>query len=455
MRYISTRGGAPEAGFDDVLTQALAPDGGLFVPQTYPDDFSVPEGESFAETAASILALFAQGSVEEDRARTMAEEAFATFRHPEAAPVVRLGDDHVLELFHGPTLAFKDVAMQLLARLFEHSLKRSGRTMQIIVATSGDTGGAAVASLARREGVKLCVLHPYGRISEVQRRFMTTTGADNVLNLAVEGTFDDCQTIVKSLFADRTFADEVSLGGVNSINWARIAAQVTYYFTACRAVGAAPVHFSVPTGNFGDIFAGWVAKTLGAPVGKLIVAVNENDILDRALRTGVYDKRGVTPTTSPSMDIEIASNFERAIFEASGRDAQLTAGLMNDLRTSGVFTIPDHVLDVLRQDFSSYRASQDEVHALVAEAAEKHGELIDPHTAVGLHAARSARAEGLDGPIVTLATAHAAKFPDAVEAAAGKRPAIPFGDEALYGSPEDYTVVTAENEAVKAAIRAG
>lgn len=454
MRYISTRGGAPEAGFDDVLTRALAPDGGLYVPKAYPEDFTIPGDASFAETAAAILALFAEGSVEHDRARNMADEAFASFRHPAAAPVIRMGDDHVLELFHGPTLAFKDVAMQLLARLFEHSLKRSGRTMQIIVATSGDTGGAAVASLARREGVRLCVLHPYGRISEVQRRFMTTTGADNVLNLAVEGTFDDCQTIVKALFADRAFAERVSLGGVNSINWARIAAQVTYYFTACRAVGEGPVHFSVPTGNFGDVFAGWVAKRLGAPVGKLIVAVNENDILDRALRTGVYDKRGVTPTSSPSMDIEIASNFERAIFEASGRDATLTAGLMADLKTSGSFTLPAPVLAALRDAFASYRASEEDVAAEVAQAASQHGALIDPHTAIGLYAAQRARAEGLHGPIVTLATAHAAKFPDAVLAATGQRPAIPFGDEALYGSPEDYAVVPADEEAVKAAILA-
>ena len=454
MRYISTRGQSPAASFDEVLIRALAPDGGLYVPEMYPADFAVPADASFAETAAHVLAAFASGDIGLDEARAIASAAFADFRHHEKAPVVTIGDHHVLELFHGPTLAFKDVAMQLLGPLFERSLRRSGRTMQIVVATSGDTGGAAVASLAGREGIRLCVLHPYGRISEVQRRFMTTTGAENVLNLAVEGTFDDCQAIVKALFADRPFADAVSLGGVNSNNWARIAAHVTYYLTACRAVGEGPVHFSVPTGNFGDVFAGWVARRLGAPIGRLIIAVNTNDILDRALRTGVYDKRGVTPTTSPSMDIEVASNFERAIFELSGRDAVLTGRLMADLRETGRFLIPEPVLASLREVFSSWRADEEDVRRMIARVAESTGDLVDPHTAVGLHAAEQARAAGLQGPIVTLATAHPAKFPDAVEDAADRRPDLPFGDKALYGREELFTVIPASTDAVKAAMLA-
>ncbi|MEM1380176.1 MAG: threonine synthase [Pseudomonadota bacterium] len=453
MHYLSTRGQAPRADFDDVLTQALAADGGLFVPEHYPSGLTAAPEMSFADVAARVLAAFGGDAFPLAEAQPLAEQAFGTFRHEAAAPVIQLGDDRVLELFHGPTLAFKDVAMQLLARLFERSLARSGRTMQVVVATSGDTGGAAVASLANRAGIKLCVLHPHERISEVQRRFMTTTGAENVLNLAVDGTFDDCQTIVKALFADRPFAESVSLGGVNSINWARIASQVTYYLTACRDVGEGPVHFSVPTGNFGDVFAGWVAKKMGAPIGQLIVAVNENDILDRALRTGVYDKRGVTQTSSPSMDIEIASNFERAIFEASGRDSALTASLMAELKAEGTFTLPENVLTELRKDFLSYRASQAEVAALLKTVAKDTGILIDPHTAIGIHAARRGREEGLEGPIVTLATAHAAKFPDAVEEATGQRPALPFPEGDLYAAEEIFQRMPATTAAVQAAIK--
>ena len=452
MRYISTRGRSPEAGFDEVLTRALAPDGGLYVPAAYPQLPGEIAGLDFAGTAARVLAAFAGGDIAEDEARGMTDAAYATFRHPEAAPVGDLAGRKVLELHHGPTLAFKDVAMQLLARLFERSLKRSGRTMQVIVATSGDTGGAAVAALAGRENIRLCVLHPYGRISPVQRRFMTTSGAPNILNLAVEGTFDDCQSIVKALFADRDFSDRVSLGGVNSINWARIAAQVTYYLTACHKVGGGPVHFSVPTGNFGDVFAGWVAKQLGAPVGRLVVAVNENDILDRALRTGIYDKRGITPTSSPSMDIEVASNFERALFEASGRDAAATAGMMGQLKDDGQFAIPDPLLAVLRGDFASYRAAEDEVRSMIARVEQATGELVDPHTAIGLVAADAARRDGLEGEIVTLATAHAAKFPEAVEAATGRRPELPVPADELFGGDELFSVCPADEGAVKAAI---
>ncbi|MEM1409244.1 MAG: threonine synthase [Pseudomonadota bacterium] len=453
MRYISTRGQSPSASFDDVLTTALAPDGGLFVPEHYPAPLKLEADASFADISAAILHAFAEGDMSRDEAAAMTREAYATFRHPQTTPVVGIGGHPVLELFHGPTLAFKDVAMQLLARLFERSLKRSGRTMQVIVATSGDTGGAAVASLAGREGVKLCVLHPYGRISEVQRRFMTTHPADNILNLALEGTFDDCQSIVKALFADRSFADEVSLGGVNSINWARIAAQVTYYFAACQAVGQGPVHFSVPTGNFGDIFAGWVAKKLGAPVGMLIVAVNDNDILHRALTTGDYDKRGVKPTVAPSMDIEVASNFERAIFEVSGRDAELTAGLLADLKTKGNFTLPPSLKRSLSEEFMSARAGEAEINEVIGRLHRDTGTLIDPHTAIGISAAEQARANGLEGPIVTLATAHPAKFPEAVEAASGEHPALPIANDDLYNRQERFSVLTATEEAVKKAIR--
>ncbi|NNU16598.1 threonine synthase [Parvularcula sp. ZS-1/3] len=455
MHYISTRGGAPRADFDQVLTEALAPDGGLYLPETWPEphDWSGFKGASFVEVGAEVLSIFAGDDMSKDEARALCEAAFATFRHPDVAPVEEIDGEQLLELFHGPTLAFKDVAMQLIARLFERSLARSGKSLNVIVATSGDTGGAAVSALAGREHLSITALHPHERISEVQRRFMTTSDAANVLNLAVEGTFDDCQAIVKQLFSERSFVADVSLGGVNSINWARITAQVTYYITAALSVGSGEVHFTVPTGNFGDIFAGYVAKRLGAPVGRLIIAVNENDILDRALRTGEYQKRGITPTISPSMDIEIASNFERMIFEALWRDSNRTAGLMRDLREEGTFVMDKALLATLRETFSSYRASEEEVSETIGSIHKASGELVDPHTAIGIAASRKARDEGLSGPIVTLATAHPAKFPAAVEAATGEKPDVPFPSEELFGREEKFRVVANDPAVVREAIR--
>ncbi|MCQ8186045.1 threonine synthase [Parvularcula maris] len=452
MRYISTRGGTEPATFSGVLIDALAPDGGLYLPQTWPEATDWSGETSMASAAAGVLHLFAGQELPLDEAQELTEAAFASFRHPDVAPLKRLGDDHLLELFHGPTLAFKDVALQIIARLFERHLKARGGHLNVVVATSGDTGGAAVAALAGRENLSITVLHPHERISKVQRRFMTTTGAGNVLNLAVEGTFDDCQRIVKEMFADRAFTKEVRLGGVNSINWARVAAQASYYITSCAQLGGT-AHFSVPTGNFGDVFAGYVAKKLGAPVGELIVAVNENDILDRTLRTGIYEKRGVTPTSSPSMDIEIASNFERLLFEAAGRDAGEVKRAMADLSAYGSFALESDVLDRIRDGFRSYKASEADVAELMAEVLESHGELIDPHTAIGLHAARKRREDGLSGPIVTLATAHPAKFPEAVQAATGQAPQLPGSEEELFREEERFDILPASTDAIKSAIR--
>lgn len=453
MRYLSTRGGAPLATFDEVLTRALSPDGGLYVPEVWPEprDWSAFRGQPFEEVAAEVLSVFAGDTMQKDEARALCDKAFASFRHPDRVPVVPVGDQHLLELFHGPTLAFKDVAMQLIGHLFERALSKRSGEMTVVVATSGDTGGAAVSALAGRSNVRIVVLHPHERISEVQRRFMTTTGARNVLNLAVEGTFDDCQTIVKSLFADTEFASEVALGGVNSINWARITAQVSYYIAAGLAFDRT-IGFSVPTGNFGDVFAGYVAKKLGAPVDRLIVAVNANDILDRALRHGIYEKRGVTRTTSPSMDIEIASNFERSIFEASGRDARLTSSLMARLSQEGGFALPDHVHTVLMEDFYSHAVPEEDVADEMRNVWRENAMLIDPHTAIGLRAARLAGAG--DAPVIALSTAHPAKFPDAVKAATGQTPALPEGVQDLFARDEEFTVVPADAAAIKNAIRA-
>jgi len=348
----------------------------------------------------------------------------------------------VLELFHGPTLAFKDVAMQLLARLMDHVLAKRGQRTTIVVATSGDTGGAAVEAFRGLDNVDLVVLFPNGRISDVQRRMMTTTGAPNVHALAVEGTFDDCQAIVKGLFNHHAFRDRVSLSGVNSINWARIVAQTVYYFTSAVALGAPArqVDFTVPTGNFGDIFAGYVAKRMGLPVRHLRIATNVNDILARTLKTGIYEVRQVHATESPSMDIQVSSNFERLLFEASGRDSAMIRSLMASLAQSGRFVLPDAVLARVREDFDAGRADENETRAAIRAAWREAGDLIDPHTAVALAVAERDNAESKI-PDIVLSTAHAAKFPDAVEAACGTRPQLPAWLDGLMSRPEEITVV--------------
>ncbi|MBB4658496.1 threonine synthase [Parvularcula dongshanensis] len=459
MRYRSTRAdpGGRTFSFTEVMLGGLAPDGGLFLPESWPqlDDVEALAGKPFAEVSARVLQAFAP-DLPGGEAEAVAQAAYARFGHPAVAPLVQHGaDDFLLELFHGPTLAFKDVAMQLLGRLFERALERAGRRMTIVAATSGDTGGAAIEALAGLSAVRVCVLHPKGRISEVQRRFMTTVTAPNVLNVAVEGTFDDCQALVKAMFADDAFRDEVSLGAVNSINWARIVAQAAYYVTSSLhlARGGAPVSYCVPTGNFGDVFAGLVAKRMGAPVGRLIVATNENDILDRALRTGLHEPKGVAATTSPSMDIQVSSNFERLLFEASDGDAATVRALMAHQAGGRGFDLSAAMRSRIGEEFSSYAASGEAVDAAMRDVREATGMTIDPHTAVGLHAAAQAREDGLEGPLVTLATAHPAKFPDAVEAATGYRPGLPPRLDGLMGAKERYDALPADLGVVQNAVR--
>lgn len=445
--YVSTRGEAPALGFCDVMLAGLARDGGLYVPETWPH--LAPEtiaglfGLPYWEVAVAVIRPFVAGEISDDDLARMANEAYATFRHPAVAPLDQIAPNQfVLELFHGPTLAFKDVAMQLIARLMDHVLaKRRARTT-IVVATSGDTGGAAVDAFAGRDNVDLVVLFPHGRISEVQRRMMTTADAANVHALAVEGHFDDCQALVKGLFNHHAFRDEVALSGVNSINWARIVTQVVYYFTAAVALGAPSraVDFTVPTGNFGDIFAGYVAKKMGLPIRKLRIAANTNDILVRTLTTGIYEVRDVHATASPSMDIQVSSNFERLLFEASGRDAALVRGLMESLKQSGRFVLPDDLLAAVRRDFEAGRADEDETAAAIRTMWRETGDLVDPHTAVALAVAERDTTD-LDVPNVTLSTAHPAKFPDAVEKACGVRPALPVWLDGLMDRPEHITVM--------------
>jgi threonine synthase len=434
-------------GFCDVMLAGLARDGGLYVPETWPrlsaETIAGYFGRPYWEVAVDVLRPFVGGEIPDADLGRMANEAYATFRHPAVVPLDQIGPSaFLLELFHGPTLAFKDVAMQLISRLMDHVLSRRAERTTIVVATSGDTGGAAVEAFASLHSVDLIVLFPHGRISEVQRRMMTTSGAANVHALAIEGHFDDCQAIVKGMFNHHRFRDAVALSGVNSINWARVVAQVVYYFTAAVALGAPfrAVDFTVPTGNFGDIFAGLVAKRMGLPIRRLRIAANINDILPRTLNSGIYEVREVHASASPSMDIQVSSNFERLLFEASGRDAAMVRRLMASLQQSGRFVLPDPILAAIREEFDAGRADETETSAAIRAAWREAGDLVDPHTAVALAVADRDSSDSKI-PHVVLSTAHAAKFPDAVQAACGVRPELPAWLEGLMTKPEQITIM--------------
>jgi threonine synthase len=446
LRYVSTRGEAPELGFEDVLLTGLARDGGLYVPAVWPQlsarDFTHLQGKSYEEVAYAVIHPFIGGAVPDAELKRMVAEAYASFGHPAVAPLKQLDDNQwLLELFHGPTLAFKDVAMQLLSRLMDWALERRHTRATIVGATSGDTGGAAIEAFQNSRHASIFMLHPHGKVSDVQRRQMTTVTSKSVHNIALEGNFDDCQSIVKALFNDLTFRDQVGLAGVNSINWARIMAQLVYYVTAALSLGAPgrAVSFCVPTGNFGDIFAGFVAKRMGLPVDRLIIATNVNDILDRTLKTGRYETRGVKASTSPSMDIQVSSNFERLLYEVHGRDPYAVRRMMQSLAQSGAFPIGGRELDQIRHEFDSGATDEAETARIIAETLEATGELLDPHTAVGYAVARKAAPSS--SPMVTLATAHPAKFPDAVEKASGVRPGLPARLSHLMTARETFTVL--------------
>jgi threonine synthase len=431
MHYISTRGNAPRLCFSDVLVTGLAEDGGLYVPEVWPQ-FSTAEiramrGNTYAEIALKVMWPFVEGSITHDAFARLVDEAYATFRHDAVCPLIQTGqNEFVLELFHGPTLAFKDVAMQLIARLMDQVLEERDQKATIVGATSGDTGGAAIEAFAGRNRTDLFILFPHGRVSPVQQRQMTSSGAANVHALALDGTFDDCQDLVKAMFNHQAFRGRVRLSGVNSINWGRIMAQIVYFFTSALSLGAPdrPVTFTVPTGNFGDIFAGYAAKRMGLPIEQLIIATNDNDILARTFTTGTYEMRGVVQTTSPSMDIQISSNFERLIFDAEGRAPQGVIAAMAALKQSGAFKLSASALAHMRaQGFDAGRATMAEVDATLAGMLGQSGYLLDPHTATAIHVQR--RLKQGDAPGIVLGTAHPAKFPDAVLAATGVRPALP------------------------------
>jgi threonine synthase len=457
MRYVSTRGQAPVLSFGEAMLTGLARDGGLYVPETIPQmtkaDIAALAGLSYEDIAFRVMRPFVGDTFTDPEFRGAIDRAYAGFGHTARAPLVQLAPNHfLLELFHGPTLAFKDFAMQLIGQLFQIALARDGRRVTIVGATSGDTGSAAMEAFRGLENVDVFILYPHGRVSEVQRRQMTTPKETNVHALALDGDFDDCQSRLKDMFNDFAFRDGVGLAGVNSINWARVLAQVVYYFSSAVSLGAPHrmVSFTVPTGNFGDIFAGYIAKSMGLPIDKLVIATNQNDILHRCLTTGCYEMNGVKPSISPSMDIQISSNFERALFDAYGRDGKAVAALMDEMKGKGGFGVSQGALQWLRETFTSGRVSEDETSEEIRVEKAASGELLCPHSAVGVKVAKDQLGSV---PMITLATAHPAKFPDAVEAATGIRPGLPPRMADLFDRSERVTRVANDLKAIETIVQ--
>ena len=453
MKYISTRGQAPELTFEDAMLTGLARDGGLYVPETIPqlstDDIKAMAGKSYEEIAFQVMRPFVGDTFSDDDFKGIIERAYKGFGHAARAPLVQLDHGHyLLELFHGPTLAFKDFAMQLIGQLFQTALSRRNERVTIVGATSGDTGSAAIEAFRGLDNVDVFIMYPHGRISEVQRRQMTTPSEINVHALAMDGDFDDCQARLKDMFNDFEFRDGVRLAGVNSINWARVLAQVVYYFSSAVSVGAPDrkVSFTVPTGNFGDIFAGYIAKRMGLPIDRLFVATNQNDILHRCLSGQGYHKGETSPSISPSMDIQVSSNFERALFDAYDRDGNAVSQLMDELKQGG-FDVSQGAMEVLQSHFDSGRASEEETSSTITETLKTSGELLCPHSAIGVKVANDQPAS--ETPMITLATAHPAKFPDAVEAASGIRPPLPARMADLYERDERVTRIANNLDALK------
>ena len=457
MKYISTRGQAPVLSFEEAMLTGLARDGGLYLPETIPtlsaDDITAMRGQSYEQIAFTVMRPFIGDTFTDAEFREIIAKAYVGFGHDARAPLVQLAPNHfLLELFHGPTLAFKDFAMQMIGQMFQKALGRSGKRVTIVGATSGDTGSAAIEAFRGLANVDVFILFPNGRVSDVQRRQMTTPLESNVHALAVEGDFDTCQGALKDMFNDFDFRDSVRLAGVNSINWARVLAQVVYYFSSAVSLGAPEreVSFTVPTGNFGDIFAGYIAKQMGLPIKDLVIATNQNDILHRTLKTGAYTTEGVVPTISPSMDIQVSSNFERALFYAYDQDGAAVAGQMDDLKQTGAFNISQGAIDALKETYVSGRVSERETSAMIKTAVASMGELLCPHSAVGVHVAQDYLGET---PMITLATAHPAKFPAAVKDATGIHPELPARMGDLFERAERMTELPGDVEAIKALIR--
>jgi threonine synthase len=448
MRYVSTRGRAAELGFCDALLAGLATDGGLYVPQTWPKNPTLA-GSTYASKAASLMAPYVEGEIPQDVFAQLCATAYSTFRDPAVVPLVQIAPEHyLLELFHGPTLAFKDVALQLIGQLFDYVLTQRNQRVMIVGATSGDTGSAAIDGVKGCKNVDIVILYPNGRVSDVQRRQMTTITSPNVHTVAVDGTFDDCQDLVKAMFNDAPFREANSLSAVNSINWARVMAQTVYYFTALETLGRS-ASFSVPTGNFGNVLAGWIAKQMGADIEKLIVGSNSNDILTRFFETHSMDMVPVVPTLSPSMDIQVSSNFERLLFDMNNRDGGATTEQLNQFRQTGKLSVePDQFAKWIAPTFRAHRASNDETLAVMKRIYGESGMLVDPHTAVGIASAEACAEPGI--PTITLATAHPAKFPDAVKKATGVHPALPDHVADLFDRQERIVNLPNDLQAIEA-----
>jgi len=454
MRYVSTRGRAAELGFTDALLAGLATDGGLYVPADWPCLPTPVEGADYAARAAQIMQLFIGDEIDADALAQMCTQAYSAFDHPAVVPLVQIDDDHfVEELFHGPTLAFKDLALQLVGRLFEHVLSRQGRRVTIVGATSGDTGSAAIDGIKHCNHADIVILFPKGRTSEVQRRQMTTVESPNVHVVAIDGSFDDCQDLVKAMFNDADFRDRLDLSAVNSINWARVMAQVVYYVTATDHLRG-QIDVCVPSGNFGNVFSGWIAKQMGAPIGRLVVASNANDILTRFFTDNDMSTRPVMPSLSPSMDIQVSSNFERLLFEINGRDGGQTSEQLQRFRSTGTLAIePDQRAEFVDDVFIAGRIDDEQTMEAIRRVHAATWMLVDPHTAVGLGVVERIRAS-LHGPVVTMATAHPAKFPDAVERATGIRPQLPARLADLLDRPEFMTELPNDLAAVEKFVEA-
>ena len=443
MKYISTRNNSKEYNFEEVFVKGLADDGGLFVPKSLKKfsnkELNLMSKLNYQDLANKIIFPFIGDFMSEKELSDIIQKSYSVFRKEQAVSLIKIGNTNILELFHGPTLAFKDIAMQLLGNFYEHYLKKSNKKINIIVATSGDTGAAAIDAIKGKKNMNIFILHPNNKISSVQRKLMSTVKDKNVFNIAVEGNFDDCQNLVKSMFSDKEFSNSINMSGVNSINWARIIAQSVYYFyTYFLLNNNKPINFSVPTGNFGDIYAGYISKKMGLPIDKLIVATNQNDILHRAITNGKYEAQPVVQTTSPSMDIQVASNFERLIYDLNNQNDLETDKIMSDIKKNGKFVISKEKLIKIKKDFLSAHIKETEVLKIIRETYEKYKVILDPHTAIGFGASKI---KDLEGDIVALATAHPCKFPEAINRSINIKPTLPNELKYILDEKENYDII--------------
>jgi threonine synthase len=444
MKYISTRDNSKEYSFEQVFIKGLADDGGLFIPKEVKkysaEQIKALSNLSYQNLAKEIIYPFIGDFMTANELSDIVDKSYSVFRKDNVVDLIKLGDTKILELFHGPTLAFKDIAMQLLGNFYEHYLKKNNKNINVVVATSGDTGAAAIDAIKGKKNMNIFVLHPHEKVSLVQRKLMSTVKEKNVFNIAIEGNFDDCQNLVKSMFADKEFSNSINMSGVNSINWARIIAQAVYYFyTYFQTQDKRPINFSVPTGNFGDVYAGYLSKKMGLPINKFIVATNKNDILHRAISNGNYEAESVSETNSPSMDIQIASNFERLIYDLNDCDDNATSTIMHGIKKKGKYIISKDKMEKINKDFLSASMSEEEILDTIKEVHIKYNIILDPHSAIGFG---SLNKVNLEGNNIVLATAHPCKFPEAIEKSIGIKPDLPDELKYVMDEKENYDIIS-------------